>query len=73
MTVIASDHLCVVTTDWPGSAALRESLGFGFGESTVFLAVPDSPDLAPAHWGTRLKRVTDPDGRAVAREAAPCD
>ncbi|HAX81961.1 MAG TPA: hypothetical protein DCY40_05295 [Actinobacteria bacterium] len=73
MTVIALDDLSVETTDWPGSVALGESLGFGFGEVTVFLAVPDSLDLEPAHCGTRLKRVTDPDGRAVAREAAPCD
>lgn len=40
-------------------------------EFTVFFAVPDSPDLEPTHWGTRLKRVTDPDGRTVALEAAP--
>jgi len=40
-------------------------------EFTVFFAVPDSPDLEPTHWGTRLKRVTDPDGRTVALEATP--
>jgi len=40
-------------------------------EFTVFFAVPDSPGLQPTHWGTRLARVTDPDRRTVALEAAP--
>jgi hypothetical protein len=40
-------------------------------EFTVFFSVPDSPDLQPTHWGTRMARVTDPNGRTVALEAAP--
>jgi catechol 2,3-dioxygenase-like lactoylglutathione lyase family enzyme len=40
-------------------------------EFTVFFAVPDSPQLEPTHWGTRMARATDPDGRTVALEATP--
>ncbi len=38
---------------------------------TVFFAVaPTAPGLAPTHWGTRMARITDPEGRSHALEAA---
>ena len=39
-------------------------------ECVVFFAAdPARPDLTPTHWGTRLARHTDPDGRVHALEA----